>query len=397
MNSEEESPVYCRITINGERAELSTHRYIKEKNWDSSKGLAKGRTQDKVDLNDFIATFTQKIKVHETQLMKLGREVTASNIKNALSENTTVKKGIVEIAEYHQQTIHSKIGKGYSGNTVEHYKTTERYIKEFIREHYKCPDFPFSEVKHNFIVEFELYIKGHTTCMQNGTMKHIVRLKRITNFAIENGWLDKSPFLRYKAKYERTNRQFLTLDELTKIERKEFSIPRLQLVKDLFVFACYTGKGYKDMMNLTPENISIRLNGKKWLVGERSKTNVLSDVPLLYKPLEIIERYQTHPEVLNSGKLFPTISNQKLNAYLKEVADLSEVSKALTFYIGRHTFATTICSDNGVPIETISQMLGHTSLRTTQVYQKTTPHKVGFDMEGLERVLNEKEVNAKCA
>ncbi|MBI4945925.1 MAG: phage integrase SAM-like domain-containing protein [Bacteroidetes bacterium] len=294
-NSAGESPIYCRITVNGIQTQLSTHRYIKPLDWNSAKGMVKGRSDEAVEHNKYLEALKQKIRNKETELMKLGRDVTARSIKSSLDGNTVNKKGIVEVADYHQAIIESKLNKGYSQSSISSYTATVKYIKAFIRHHYKCADLSLSEIEYNFILEFEKYVKGHTDCNQNGTMKHIQRLKRIIHFSIENEWLDRSPFMRYKAKYERTNREFLTLDELTKIEQKDFSIPRLQLVKDLFVFACYTGKGYKDMMNLKPENISIRLYGKKWLVGERSKTNVQSDVPLLPKPLEIIERYTPYP------------------------------------------------------------------------------------------------------
>lgn len=330
-NSSGQCPIYCRVTVNREKTQFSTHKFINVKDWDSKRQIVKGRSTENNEVNICLETLKQRIRNKETELMKMGKEVTILKIKNSLEGKTVFKKGIISVADYHQQIIVGKLNKGYSQSSVSSYQATVKYIREFIRQHYKCSDLPLSEIEYNFILEFEGYVKGNTDCKQNGTMKHIQRLKRIINFAIENEWLDRNPFLRYKSKFEPTNRTYLTLDELNKIEQKDFSIPRLQLVKDLFVFACYTGKGYKDMMNLSPLNISIRLNGKKWLVGERSKTNVQSDVPLLPKPLEIIERYKTHPERINNGRLFPS-------DYVQHTGDSKKFTyiETFSFFFGKH-------------------------------------------------------------
>lgn len=387
-NSQGQSPIYCRLTINGVRTELSTHRFIYPDEWDPKRGLAKGRTSDVQELNYHLEGLRQKLHNAETELIKTGREVTCINIKRILNGDVETKKGLIEVAEYHQEIIRERLNNGYSRTTILGYGTAIKYLKGFIKYKYRCPDIALNDIQHNFIVEFERYVKGHSDCRQNGTMNVIKKLKRITNFSIENGWLDKNPFLRYRAKYEPTNRPYLTLEEITKIERKKLNNYKLEKARDMFLFACYTGKGYKDLVHLSKENVATHLNGKKWLICERSKTHVQSDVPLLPKALELINKYKNHPKVKREGSLFPYISSQKLNDYLKVIARMSGVTKNLTFYLGRHTFATTVCSDNGVPIETISKMLGHTSLKTTQIYQKTTPHKVGVDMEKLEKELN---------
>ena len=172
---------------------------------------------------------------------------------------------------------------------------------------------------------------------------------------------------------------------------KELKIVRLQWVKDLFIFSCYTGLAYIDVMQLTPSNIAIGIDGKQWLATNRQKTSNPVRVPLLPKALEVIDKYKGHPKALHDGTLFPTISNQKLNGYLKEIADLCGVEKDLTFHIARHTFATTVTLTNGVPIESVSKMLGHTKISTTQVYAKVIEKKLGEDMDMLRDKLTSKK------
>jgi integrase len=204
---------------------------------------------------------------------------------------------------------------------------------------------------------------------------------------IRNEWLLRDPFAKFKSSFIKTSREFLTPGELKAIEQKQFSIARLQQVKELFIFSCYTGLSYIDVMNLTPENISIGIDSNLWLNTNRQKTNNAVRVPLLPKALDMIEKYKTHPKALAEGKLFPNISNQRLNSYLKEIADLCEIDKNLTFHLARHTFATTITLTNEVPIETVSKLLGHSSIRTTQIYAKVVEKKVQEDMNMLKQKL----------
>lgn len=175
----------------------------------------------------------------------------------------------------------------------------------------------------------------------------------------------------------------MSAEELEAIENKEFKIARLAEIRDIFVFSCYTGLAYADVWKLTPEQITIGIDGEKWIHTYRTKTKVRSNVPLLPNAIEILEKYKKHPECVYSGRLLPVRSNQKMNAYLKEVADLCGINKELTFHIARHTFATTVTLTNNVPIESVSSMLGHKSIKTTQIYAKVVEKKVGADMQTL--------------
>lgn len=226
-------------------------------------------------------------------------------------------------------------------------------------------------------------------------MKHIQRLRKMVTLSYKMEWIDKDPFIRFKPSYIRNDREFLRKDELQAIEEKQFAIERLQIVKDLFVFSCYTGLSYIDVMQLSKENVQLGIDGNKWVITSRQKTDKKVRIPLLIKAEEIINKYQGHIKAKSSGTLFPVISNQKLNSYLKEIADIAGVKKNLTFHMARHTFATTITLSNGVPIETVSKLLGHTKIATTQIYARVLEHKVSTDMNVLKDVLLNKSKDQK--
>ncbi|WP_166965416.1 site-specific integrase, partial [Yeosuana marina] len=222
----------------------------------------------------------------------------------------------------------------------------------------KTTDMYLSELGYKFILDFERFLRSQDSMGNNTVMKHIGRLRKMVSLAFKMDWIEKDPFMKFEAKYERKERGFLTLEEMQRIENKEFAIQRLQLIKDLFIFSCYTGLSYGDVMNLTIDNLCKGIDGKQWIYTQREKTSIPVKIPLLLKALNIIKKYERHPNTIHKQTLFPTISNQKLNSYLKEIADVCRIQKNLTFHIARHTFATTITLSNGVPIETVSKLLG---------------------------------------
>jgi integrase/recombinase XerD len=222
----------------------------------------------------------------------------------------------------------------------------------------------------------------------NTVMKHIERFRKLINLSRKLGWMERDPFINFKAKRIKTERGFLSLLELQEIEKKNFTIPRLQLVRDLFVFSCYTSLSYIDAINLSAENIRIGIDGELWIFYNREKTTKPIHIPLLPKALDIIEKYKDNQKAILQGTVFPKISNQKLNSYLKEIADVCGIEKNLTFHIARHTFATTVTLSNGMPIETVSKLLGHSKIATTQIYAKVIERKVSDDMHRLRKHFN---------
>jgi site-specific recombinase XerD len=226
-------------------------------------------------------------------------------------------------------------------------------------------------------------------------MKHMQRFRKILNLGVRLEWLTKNPFNAYDIRFNKFERGFLTKYELDLIEKKIFSIERLQMIKDLFIFSCYTGLAYIDAINLTTSEISIGIDGQKWIYTTREKTQTSLKIPVLQQALDILERYNVNPRSINRGTIFPLVSNQKVNGYLKEIADICQIEKRLTFHLARHTFATTVTLSNGVPIETVSNLLGHRSISTTQIYAKVLENKVSEDMVKLRDKLSENKLITK--
>jgi integrase len=258
----------------------------------------------------------------------------------------------------------------------------EDYLK-----HKGVVDIPLDKLNHQFITNYEFFLKSVRNMDHNTAMGTIKKLKKIVRICVANEWIDKDPFMSFKVKIRETNRPYLLQDELDKIIALKFSGERLATVRDIFVFCCYTGLAYADVQKLRRVDIVIGHDGEKWIHTERVKTETATRVPLLPQALKIMDAYKDHPQCVNEGKLLPVSSNQKMNEYLKEIADRCEINKKMTFHTARHTFATTVTLTNGA-IETVSKMLGHKTLRTTQQYAKILDQKVSEDMRVLRAELS---------
>lgn len=381
------TPIYCRITVSGSRCEFSIKRSVAEKNWDA--GKVRGNGEEARTLNSYLKQVEAKIFAHYRDLLADDKLVTAEGLKNAYLGLVPDQYSLLGLIEYHNTELRDTIEWG----TMKNYMTTQNYVKLFLKQKLRTSDMLLTHLSYKFLVDFESYLRKYTpldhhSAMGNNTvMKHIERLRKMINVAIKNEWLERDPFAKFQAKFIRNDREFLSEQELARIEGKDFKVVRLQWAKDLFVFSCYTGLAYCDVMQLTPNNISIGIDGDYWIITSRKKTNQPVRVPLLPKAREIVDKYKLHPRALPTGTVFPNLSNQKLNAYLKEIADFCDIDKSLTFHLARHTFATTVTLTNGVPIETVSKMLGHSSIKTTQIYAKVVEKKVSEDMAQLRQKL----------
>jgi site-specific recombinase XerD len=299
---------------------------------------------------------------------------------------------LVSLIEYHNQEQGIKLAHG----TIKNYYTTQSYLRKFLQQRYRRMDIPLSELNYKFLADFENYLLNYIPTdhqkqiHNNGIMKHIERLRKMVNIAIVLDWLPKDPFASFKKHFDKVERQCLNAAELNELARKEFKIERLEQVRDMFLFSCYTGLSYIDLAELTPDNIIIGIDGNLWLATSRAKTETSVRVPLLPTAKQLIDKYRKDLKALSNGTVFPVISNQRMNGYLKEIADICGIAKTLTFHIARHTFATTVTLSNGVPIESVSKMLGHTSIRTTQIYAKVIEHKLSEDMRNLEHRISAK-------
>jgi site-specific recombinase XerD len=256
---------------------------------------------------------------------------------------------------------------------------------------YKISEISLANLKYQLLADFEFYLKSQKKIGQNTASKYIKNIKKIVQECVRKKWLNEDPFTEFKIKKVDTDPTFLLDYELKAIELKELKIERLSQVRDMFVFSCYTGLSFIDVFKLTSNHVSIGIDGEKWIITGRQKNNIPSHIPLLPIPLKIIAKYKEHPVAVNKGKLLPMLSNQKMNGYLKEIADLCEIDKNLTYHVARHTFATTVTLTNGVPIESVSKMLGHKKIQTTQHYAKILDKKVSNDIQILRAKFEKKE------
>ncbi len=379
------APIYARVTVNGRRTEISVKRSIVVSAWDPKKGLAKGSREETAELNRFLTRFKAKIIDAYQELVLSGNTVDGTVIRERVTGAAQSGRTLGNLMEYHNKEQASKLAYG----TMKNYYTTQRYIKRFLQEKYRRNDIAILELNYSFISDFEHYLRGykpkdhHRSLNNNGIMKHIERLRKMVNMAVTMDWLAKDPFVKFRKHFDKVERKSLTKQELDRLESKHFRVERLQQVLDMFLFSCYTGLAYIDLTQLTPHNIITGIDGDLWIYTTRAKTATSVRIPILQKAMELIQKYRDDPRAIAGGTVFPVISNQRMNGYLKEIAEICEISTDLTFHIARHTFATTVTLSNGVPIESVSKMLGHTSIRTTQIYAKVVEQKLSEDMRHL--------------
>lgn len=385
--------IYARITVNQRRVLVSLKRKISFDLWDSSKKKVKGTSSEAKQINHYLDSAKSRIFQCYQELSSKGKKVTAQLIKATYLGEVENSKSLRDLIEYHSR----KIKNTHAAGSIRNYRVSEKYFFKFLNKERKTSDIYLKELDYKFLCDFEdflgsYYPKGHPKAMGHNTiMKHIQRLRKMVTLAYNMEWLDKDPFRRWKNTFEKKDREFLTVGELSNLETYEFLVERLDRVRDLFVFSCYTGISYTDIMKLTKDNITIGIDRNKWIISKRQKTNTPIKVPLLDPVLELIKKYEDHPMTLVSGTLLPKITNEKLNVYLKEVAILCGIKKNLTFHMARHTFATTVTLSNGVPIETVSKLLGHTKISTTQIYARVLENKISQDMNALRGVLKQKK------
>ena len=390
--------IYARVTVDGKRAEFNLNRELPVSLWDEKRKRGKGFSKYVISLNKYMdQVFTGLHEAHR-QLLQEEVDITSAGIKARYLGEDDRGKSLLDLISYHNTSMISVLRKG----TMKNYYSTERCIKEFLKEKMGVEDIPLKKLNYGFIVDFEQYIRKYKPatrmgCTNNGAMKHMERLKKMSRLAVKLEWLEKDPFINYKLRFEKTERQFLTERELQLIEETTFKVPSTQHVKDLFIFACYTGLSFIDVSELKIDHLVKGMDGNDWLYTKRTKTDEPLKIPLLPKAIEIIDKYKSNASLLENGRLLPIYSNQMINRTLRDIANACGIRKKVTFHVARHTFATAITLSNGVPIETVSKLLGHTKLSTTQIYARVVEKKVGEDMQNLMATMKLKKVRAEEA
>lgn len=396
-SKEGQSNIYLRITIDGKRAETSINRKVEIRLWNSTGNSVIGNSHEAYSLNRYLNKIKNDIYNHYQKLTENGEYVTAAQLRDVYLGKNKNEKMILRIFQAHNDQVEKLIGQDFAAGTAERYRTAKKHVGDYIRTVYKIEDIPVQNIDHKFISGFEFYLKSERKCSHNTSIKYITNFKKIIRIAFANDWIKKDPFLNWKARLKVADREFLNEDEIQRMYDKVFKIERLDQVRDIFLFCCFTGLAYADVKKLHTDDIVLDIKGERWIKTKRTKTHTRSSIPILPTAEVILEKYASHQE-LNDGKLLPVLSNQKMNSYLKEIGDVCGMKKNLTFHLARHTFATTVTLSNGVPIESVSKMLGHTSLRTTQHYAKILDRKVSEDMGILRQKLidsNPGEVSSK--
>jgi site-specific recombinase XerD len=383
--------IYIRIVVNRTRCELALKQTLDKKDWNTDKGAARPKTPALKQLNTYLEEVRAKLVSHYQQLNLSGDYLTAEMLKNSYLGKTAAgeeKMTLNRLVALHNEMM----GKTLEPGTMKNYKSTAIYLRNYMNLKYDAGDIYLKDLTYQFITGFEWYIRNNPLkegdpCTNNGTMKHLERLKKMVTWAYTNEWIDKDPFIAYNLRFKRHEMEFLDKDELAQIEGRALENPMLRRVRDLFIFSCYTGLAYIDLVMLRPANIIAGADGMKWIRTSRKKTEIPVNVPLLRPAVAILEKFRAAEDAGKWVTLFPMVSNQEMNRSLKVIGEICEIKKRLTFHLARHTFATTVTLLNGVPIETISKLLGHTKLATTMIYAHVVQSKIGMDMLLLENKL----------
>ena len=376
------APIVARITVNGEMVHFSTKLYIHPDRWLPLSYKTVGRSSEEKLINETLFDLQSAIKRKYNEMLFRGEVVTASKIKNSMlsldeKSQTLISLCDLYIADYEKLVL----SQDYGQESYFRYKVCRKRLQEFLKDIYKMKDIPLCDIDKRFLDKLYLWLRSERKLNNNTAVKFMHRFSSIYKKARDNGWVVGDPFKLQNLHLDKVDRGYLTTDEIARIQTKEFESQRLERVRDIFLFSCYTGLAYIDVYNLSEEHLKEWADGSMWICFKRQKTKVPFNVRLLDIPLQILKKYES----LRTGrKLLPVPTNQKCNEYLKEIAEVCDIHKDITFHVARHTFATTITLENGVPIETVSKMLGHTNVRTTQIYARITDQKICSDMAILE-------------
>ena len=382
-----DAPIYLRITVDGKRSELTTNRDCNPEKWNNKSGRLIGTKEEIKNFNSFLDNLQARVYEAHRYLSENEKLITAETLKNRILGKEEKARMLIDIFRDHNNKMAALVGKDFAEGTLERYKTSLSHTQEFLHSRYNISDIDIKKIDHSFIAEYDFFLRSTHNCANNTAVKYISNFGKIIRICLSNGWITVDPFANYKRKIKTVDRVYLSKDEMQRMADKKFEIDRLGQVRDVFLFCCFTGLAYADVKKLEASQITKGLDGEQWIFINRQKTNERSAIPLLPTAVKLIQKYSSHPLCINKGMPLPVPSNQKMNGYLKEIADICGINKMLTSHIARHTFATTVTLSNGVPIETVSKMLGHSSIKQTQHYAKVLDLKVSEDMKVLKQKL----------
>jgi len=385
-----EASVCMRITVNGARVETNIRKSIDPALWNQAKECAKGKSRKSCDLNAYIEEARIKLYGIFNELESEGIPIHARLLQEKFfgqDKDPEVIRTIIGTMQEHNDQCRELVGKDYALITVRRYESCKRYLAALIKQKYGKEDLPLTEVNGELVRAFEFYLKTEKECQQNTVIRYMKCLKKITKIALANEWITKDPFIGIKFHEKEVIREFLTKDELLTIYNKKFSLERITVVRDVFIFAAFTGLAFIDVQQLAPQHIVEGQNGNLWIRKPRQKTKNMCNIPLLDIPMAILRKYATHPTCQKKNVLLPVPCNQKMNSYLKEIADLFMINKTLTTHTARHSYATSVCLANGVSIENVAKMLGHSNIKMTQHYARVLDSSILRDMNNVKNMM----------
>lgn len=334
-------------------------------------------------------SLTTKINSYRTELVNQEKEISAIDLIDYVNGKYKRRNKVLEEFQEHNNEIADLVKKGeYAGGTLERYQTACSHVKEFIKLKFDRDDLTFTSLNYEFIKNYNHYLRTKRACSNNTSLKYISNLKKNVLRAVAKDIIPKDPFKLFSGKKTKVKKKPLTKMELQRIEEKVFSSNRLSVVRDVFVFQCYTGLAYIDAFNLRWQDIKEGNDGSMWIMSNRQKSKSTTDIPLLSKALEVMAKYNNHPACLEKGTVLPVRSNQKMNEYLKEIAALCGIYETLNTHKARRTFASTVTLNNGVSIHVVKEMLGHHSVKQTEEYAITEQEAIGHEMKVLRSKLN---------
>ena len=381
-------PVMCRITVNGKISQFSCKLDVDKKHWDVKTGRMTGRSVVALEANRMLDKIRVGINKAYQDICDKDNYVTAEKVRNAFLGMGMNHETLLAVFRQHNEDYAKQVGKIKSQRSYWKYCTVYNHLSEFIRQRYKVSDIALKELAPAFITDFELFLRTEKNHCTNTIWSYMMPFKRIIYMSINNGWLQRDPFYAYSITKEETKRGFLSKEEIKMLIEGSFKKKSYELIRDLFIFCCFTGLSWTDMANLTKENLQTSFDGHLWIKTNRQKTGTETNLRLLEVPLRIIKKYEGCSE---DGKLLPVPCYPNCKNGIKVIAKKCGIEKNVTWHMSRHSFATTVCLSNDMPIETLSKMLGHRSIRTTQIYAKITAEKVSNDMEKLSQALSSME------
>nr|WP_321409180.1 site-specific integrase [uncultured Carboxylicivirga sp.] len=378
-----EAPIFVRIIINKERDEYGLKQSILPKQWNESKQFVKGNSEQAEKINQLIELHRTKIQSYFNFMTMDNQPINPRILKEKMVGKKETRRTILKVFQEHNDNARKLIGIDFAPDTIQRYETCYMHTKDFIRWQYKREDMALEDLNHQFVRNYELYLKTERKCAHNTAIKYLKNFKKIVRIALANGWMKKDPFATIKFKLKPVDAVYLTKEELDTLINKDISMERLRQVRDVFVFCCFTGLAFSDVKSLKRQHITTDSNRITWIHKKRTKTDQMSTIFVIEAAKKLMAKYKNEPELIEKDAVLPVLSNQKMNAYLKEIGTICGIDKPISTHTARHTFATTVALENNMPLEVVSKTLGHSSTKMTQRYARTTEALISKNMEKI--------------